>query len=119
MTIRRKMAATASRRSTARLPVAPATRGRGANQPQPNGGGTIGGKNDGKNDGRNPNIQIHPNGLPSVEGGRKDPVLPVNRLPSTTTGPVRPNPVVLAPGGGSGINKASAGVELPKRTVAK
>jgi hypothetical protein len=84
--------------------------------------GPVTGDTGGKNDGRNPNIPIHPNGPPSVDGGKKDPVLPTNRLPSTTGGPVRPNPnpVVLPPGGG-GINKVNggAGQQASSNTVAQ
>jgi len=55
----------------------------------------------------NPNV--HPNGPHSID---VRPVQPTNRLPSTTSPPLRtnPNPVMLAPGGG--LNKVTAGSNL-------
>jgi len=52
-----------------------------------------------------PNVTFHPNGPRPVE---VRPAPPSNRLPATTSVPIRtnPNPVVLRPGGG-GMNKMS------------
>ena len=63
----------------------------------------------GKPDVRIPNVTIRPNG--SGDNVRiKEPVQLPNRLPSTTSAPMRPNPspVVMAPSGG-GLNKTTVG----------
>jgi hypothetical protein len=59
-----------------------------------------------------PNVVFHPNG-PVTDVRIKDPA-PTNRLPSTATTPMRPNPnpVVLGPGGG-GISKTTVGSNAP------
>ena len=85
--------------------------------------GTGDGRPSGKPDGRFPNVTIRPNG--SGDHLRvKDPVQLPNRLPSTTSAPMRPNPspMVMAPSGG--LNKTTVGsapqtvhrpVTLPER----
>ena len=63
-----------------------------------------------------PNVVFHPNG-PSADVKAKDPT-PTNRLPSTTTTPMRQNPntVVLGPGGG-GVSKTTVGSTPPATTT--
>jgi hypothetical protein len=60
-----------------------------------------------------PNVVFHPNGPTTEVKTIKDPT-PTNRLPSTTTTPMRgnPNTVVLGPGGG-GVSKTTVGSTPP------
>jgi hypothetical protein len=96
-------------------------------KPSSNGGQTghdpVGGSSGAGNPVRVPNVTIPSKG--SGDNVRiKEPVQLPNRLPSTTSSPMRPNPnpVVLAPGGG-GLNKTTVGATpqasnaLPHRTL--
>ena len=59
-----------------------------------------------------PNVIFHPNG-PQIDGPKniRDNG-PSNKLPSTTLTPIRPNPVMIGPGGG-GISKTTVGSTPP------